>query len=250
MNRNTKVILSLVAVLLIGFLAIRGCRSTPKTESAETEATDESAEQTQLGTPVLEATATPPENQVPVVTETVPEDRQAVAQKFAVEMKKLKDCFSMVPSGEDSMDPTLENLDSVARAEMGEVVARNEDWSASFIETPSGEKRMIRSEIDYSSEEASGRKLKYFIIGADGLLTAIPIPPEQASDPSEAFIASLETEGKVTTRERNTRAYYANGGEANYLEKDGALIDLELMYNGKTFQCRNLQSISGNCRCH
>lgn len=249
MGRNSKIVIAVIIVLALGILVFRGCHSNPP-PSAEETSNENSEDQEQMAEPAPTATpvATPPPTSA-TPSAPIEVDRNALAQKFAAEMRNMQACFSLIGTTEDSVEPSAENLDNVVREEMGEVVAKNLDWSSSYIETSSGERRLIRTEIDYNGDESSARKLKYFSIGTDGFLNPIPLGPEQ-QDPSDALIASLETEGHVILRERNTRAYYTNGGEVSYLEKDGVLADIEVSYNGRTFRCNNLQTLQGTCACH
>lgn len=249
MSRSFKftisiVLTALVAVVLFQYLRKPAVKTDASAENETIEATQE--EMAEPTNPVDAVQA----QEAPVQTTPVAIDLAEVSRKFAADMRGLEACFGMPAGSEPSIEPRFENLDSALRSDMGEVVARNEEWSSSYIETPAGEKRLIRTEMNFDGDESSSRRLKYFSVNEDGMLTEIPISQEQTNDPSEALLASLETEGKVTLREKNMRLYYTNGAEVSYLEKDGLLSELEVNFNGKSFRCRKIEDLRGQCRCY
>lgn len=175
---------------------------------------------------------------------------QVLRQKnFAEALKSLGSCLDIKNAASDMVEPTYDNLLSSLQSEFGEAVVNNEDWNNTDIQTASGEIHRINIETDYSGNSSVGRKVRYYRL-QEGKPALIPLDKEQSENPSEAFIASLESEGRIVNKERSVRSFFGNGEEATYREKGGQIIELEVSKRfGKKFMCTNLSQEKPHCQC-
>ena len=175
----------------------------------------------------------------------------AVMQLFAQKLRDLGACLETqnnVPG--DELEPNLQVLIDSVRGEWGESVINTEDWMQVEMETPEGEKRRLRVEMDFDSDTQVQRKLKFMSVGKDGQTTTpIPVPEDQAIEPSDSLIASLETGNKVITKEKFERVYFQNGEEIVAKQKDGFITELEVNKGPKSFKCIKTNEEGADCQC-
>ncbi|MBX2988476.1 MAG: hypothetical protein KF802_11330 [Bdellovibrionaceae bacterium] len=177
-------------------------------------------------------------------------DEDLIQARFAGALTAAGTCLGFnVPSPGDRVAPTLENWVSSVKPELGEVVLQTEDWSTADLTTPGGEKRRLRIEMDYSGEDRIVRRVKYFRVGEDESLEPIPLDDQNSADPSETFLASLESDGQITRRERSERIYFPSGEEIVVTERDGRVYELDMTRGGKTFRCKPDDPSPDACRC-
>lgn len=173
-----------------------------------------------------------------------------IQKKFSESLKSLGECLetqNSVPG--DQIEPTLQmTIDSI-RGEWGEAVITTEDWMQVEMMHSDGEKRRIRVEMDFDNEIQVQRKLKYMSVDAAGVTKPISIPDDQAIEPSEALIASLEAGNNVLTREKFERVYFQNGEEIVAHQVNGYLTSLEVNRGSKSFKCTQMNVESLNCQC-
>jgi len=86
-------------------------------------------------------------------------------------------------------------------------------------------------------------------IDAAGVTKPISIPDDQAVEPSEALIASLEAGNKILTREKFERVYFQNGEEIVAHQVNGYLTSLEVNRGNKSFKCSQMNVESFSCQC-
>lgn len=134
------------------------------------------------------------------------------------------------------------------RSTLGEPVLQTEDWSEVELQTSSGERRRLHVGMDYSGDDRIVRRLTYDKILSDGSREAIPVQPEQAIDPSDTILATLESDGQVVNRQRFQRIYFENGEEILVREQNGQVADLELNRGGRQFKCTGIGA-QGRCDC-
>lgn len=173
-----------------------------------------------------------------------------VRERFGQALRTMGPCLGLttVPGG-DRVEPTLDNFIQSVRGEVGESVLQTEDWSMAELTTSSGEKRILRVEMDYSGEDRIVRRVKYSRVNADGSSEPIPLAPEQAEDPTETFIASLESDGQVQTREKAQRIYFGGGEEIVVTEKNGLIDEISMSRSGRLFRCRPSDPNPDSCAC-
>lgn len=195
----------------------------------------------------------PVENQnpgAPLTTTPPPLDLQGIRTRFASGVNQAATCLGLqFTAGSDQVEPTLDTWMGYVKPELGEPVLQSEDRSVVEIQTSTGEHRQIRVEMDYTGEDRIVRRVKYTKVNPDGTSTPIPLSPEQAEEPSETFLASLESDGQVSRREKSQRIYFPNGEEIVVTERDGRISDLEMSRNGRSFRCKPEDSSPDACHC-
>lgn len=173
-----------------------------------------------------------------------------IQRKFSENLKSLGECLetqNSVPG--DELEPTLQmTIDSI-RGEWGEAVITTEDWMQIEMLHADGDKRRIRVEMDFDNEIQVQRKLKYMSIDAMGVAKPISIPDDQAVEPSDSLIASLESGNTVLSREKFERVYFQNGEEIVAHQVDGYLTSLEVNRGNKSFKCSQMNVESFSCQC-
>ena len=168
--------------------------------------------------------------------------------QFTNQIPAMGKCLGLNPELTGSTDLKTESLIDTIRTELGDPIARTEDWSNTELKLSSGEHRGIRIDTNFG-DELVGRKLKYFNMNSDGSTSPIEIDKELTDDPTETLIASLEKSGEIVNRLSSTRIYFQNGEEFIVTEKNGILTDIEVNRNAKTFKCSNLTMAGSQCQC-
>jgi hypothetical protein len=248
MSQRSWILLGVLAVL-IAVWRLWPARTQeippPPVPSEQTESTDLQKSSTVTASENETATTTSPENNG--AEKSAPLGDEQIRVAFSAAVKDIGPCLALQNPVGEGVEPTLEGITSTLRAEMGDIVLQTEDWSVVNLQTPDGEQRRIRVEMDYSGEDRVVRRVKYQRIVA-GDIVEIPLSSEQAEDPNDTFMASLESDGQVQSREKAQRAYFAGGEEVVAQEKDGRLTSVDVSRNGKTFRC-NLTEGTPFCRC-
>lgn len=254
---SLAILAGLVVVVIYGLVDWRSHHKASPAVSEKVES--EAAPETPAVSPSVadsSASAAAPESQSeqPEAPTTPPKaadvsDDEARA-KFTRALRDLSACLAIKSEPVDGSEPRIENWLTAIRGDMGEPVLQTEDWSSAQIETPDGEKRVIKVEMDYSGEDRIVRRVKYSKVGADGEAgEPIPLSKEQTEEPSDTFLASLESDGKLINRERAQRLYFGGGEEIVVTEKDGRVYELDMSRAGHTFRCRPFDPDPNSCRC-
>lgn len=189
-------------------------------------------------------------NSKPATPVATTNEEEVVRAKFGQELRDLGTCLQVTNGLSDKANPTFENLNSSLRNAFGELVTTNEDWVDTQIQTAGGELRHIHIETDYADDNEPARSLRYYRVSAEGTQTPIPLDKDQRENPSDTFIAGLEKDGQVLMREKGIRAYYPNGDEVLFIERNGTMSDLEVTgLDGKKFKCTDLNNPQSSCTC-
>lgn len=192
----------------------------------------------------------PTQNSNQIVQINSVEPKPVVMQAYAQKLRELGTCLdtrNSVPGEE--LEPSLQVLIDSVRGEWGESVINTEDWMQVELQTPEGDLRRIRVEMDFDNETQVQRKLKFMNVTKDGQTSPIPIPEDQAVEPSDSLIASLEAGNKILGREKFERIYFQNGEEIVARQKDGFIAELEVNKGPKTFKCLKLNEEGADCQC-
>ncbi len=204
--------------------------------------------------PVAPAPAETEATVAPPVTQTNPNQlvglNPTVMKVFSQKLRDLGSCLETqnnVPG--DELEPSLQTLIDSVRGEWGESVINTEDWMQVEMETPEGERRRMRVEMDFDTDTQVQRKLKLMTVTADGQTTPIPVSEDQAIEPSESLIASLEAGNKILSKEKFERVYFQNGEEIVAKQRDGFLTEIEVNKGPKSFKCTKLTEESTDCQC-
>jgi hypothetical protein len=248
-NKSSISIFALVFFLGLGLYFL-----SPFSRSGETSTENNELESEVSQTPVeevknnSEGTEIPSEATAKIEAPTAP---TANIQKiFANTLRSLGQCLetqNSVPG--DELEPSLRTLVDSVRGEWGESVISTEDWMQVDLETQEGEKRRIRVEMDFDNETQIQRKLKYVVVDANGETRPISVPEEQAVEPSDSLIASLEVGNKIITREKFERVYFQNGEEIVARQQNGFISELEVNKGTKSFKCKGVNSETSACQC-
>ncbi len=212
----------------------------------------------ELETPPSSLTQSAPTS--PLVPEPSGEKAKADAQvtispellqkNFSEALTQISRCLALknVVSTNSAKPAELELLD-LLKPDLTDPVIQTEDWQLTTVTLPNGELRKIKLETDYTNDENVTKVLKYFRVEADQSLSLIPLPVEQTQDPSETFIASLEKDGSILSREKANRYYYQSGEELLVTEKNGQILNFEMTRMGRTVKCPDLSLANSQCSC-
>lgn len=177
-------------------------------------------------------------------------DLTRASEFFSQSIRQLSVCLGInVSAGADRLDPSFDSFVSVVRSELGDPIMRSEDWVTWSLRA-GAEERRIRIETDYSDSDKASRHLLYFKLDPQGQPSLIPLPAEQTTDPSDAFIASLQKDGEIYEEEKGQRAYFENGQELVMTEKNGKIDDLEFSNGSKIFRCAGVLTANPSCKCY
>lgn len=249
----------IIAIFVVGYWYYDRKQTKLHNQTIEEEADTEDAPSgngtaTRRASPSGSSASAPSANGTP--TETAPVQggapvaatEEAMHERFVTSMKDMSTCLELPTSGA----PAESNINSwitSMKGSLGEPVLQTEDSSAVDIQTSSGERRRIQVEMDYSGEDRIVRRVKYVKLNGDEPGEAIPLAKEQSEDPSETFLASLESDGQVTGREKNERVYFASGEEVVVTEKNGKVSNIEVNRNGRSFRCQPTDVNAPKCEC-
>lgn len=163
-------------------------------------------------------------------------------------LKQLATCTEIKNSVTDGpVEPTLTAILDSVQSELGEPVIRSEDWNTIEVKYPDNSKRLVRIETVYEDDDIV-KKLRYYQV-TPTQLTPLELTAEQSVNPSETFLASLEKEGDVVSRERSERVFFQNGEEISYVEKNGRIQSSEIIRAGKSLKCNDYGQKSFRCQC-
>lgn len=163
-------------------------------------------------------------------------------------LNKLSECTEIkntVPSS--AVEPTLSSILESVQPELGEPVIRSEDWNTTEVTLADGTKRVIKIETVYEDDDII-KRLKHYQV-TNQTLVPLELTSEQSTNPSDTFLASLEKEGNVSSRERSERVFFQNGEEVTYTERDGKLVNSEIIRAGKSLKCSDYGQPSFKCQC-
>jgi hypothetical protein len=250
--RQNSVLIILISIIGVT-LWLWSPFSKKKPPTSQSEESEEIVGDPSSGDPVSSET---PEPMAAATTMGKPVSLQAegpsekVRLNYAQKLRDLGTCLetrNSVPG--DELEPSLQVLIDSVRGEWGESVINTEDWMQVEMQTPEGERRRLRVEMDFDNETQVQRKLKFMSVAQDGQTATIPISEDQAIEPSESLIASLESGNKILVREKFERIYFQNGEEIVARQKDGFISELEVNKGPKTFKCLKLNEEESDCKC-
>lgn len=164
--------------------------------------------------------------------------------------KELAVCLKMTTGPfTQNDDMNFETLNTVIAPDLGEVVTTMDEWSATDIKTSSGEIRRIFIKNNSDTSTDSVRTLSYYAMQTDGSQKNLPLSKEQANNPSEALLASLESDGQLVSRSSARKIYYQNGDDLSVVEKNGQIYSFAVNHDQKNFGCTGADS-SKTLSCH
>lgn len=203
-------------------------------------------------TPEEPLPSAPVMSEVDLSTATMPTATMATPSghaNFGERLKEIGECLEIGNTLDLSAQPNIADLQTSLRSSLGDLQSTSLEWKNVHLTMPSGERRRVRIEIDIDDSQTLNRHLQYYTLNGDGLTIPIPLTPEQEHNPTDTFIAGLESDGEISLREDAHRGYYSQGVELYYVEKNGALSEIEMNYQGKSVRCQNLENQQNNCQC-
>lgn len=174
-------------------------------------------------------------------------DPGALAVPFENRLQEIANCLKIKPGkpDEDSTDMDFFSLNSALADKFGGYRDEDDLWASTELKTPSGEHRRLL--IDFREGQPA---LRYVIVQPDGSQKNIELTPEQANEPSEALLASLESDGQVTGRARSRVVNYVYGQQLTLQEVDGKIYSYKLSQGDKVYSCqRPTKTGIPNCSC-
>ncbi len=180
-----------------------------------------------------------------------PEENQQVYKNFSEHLKTIGTCLEIKNSVDsDKVDPTFDNLVVSLRPALGEVVVQMDDWTQRDLRNNDGERKRLRTEINYQSNDNQPvKRLQIYKLNEQGMPELQTADPEQSVNPTDAYIDSLRTGFETSLEEKGGRAYYQEGEELVMIERNGKLESISLSKGGKTVSCSGLDSLKSNCQC-
>ncbi|KHD88955.1 MAG: hypothetical protein OM95_05665 [Bdellovibrio sp. ArHS] len=175
-------------------------------------------------------------------------------KKFAAYQRHLQEMASCLNMKISALDPqaeiNFENFNAAISADLGDVVAQSDEWFTVDLKTPAGEVRRIYVENSGQPGGEASRTLKYSVMGPGGAQKEIPLAAEQANNPTDTLIASLESDGSIIGKANSRRIFYQNGDDLLLVERDGKMYSFELPHDGKVFTCTGADSaVTMSCSC-
>jgi hypothetical protein len=188
---------------------------------------------------------------VPTLTPSsaVNDSSNGVTANMASFLREIGACLQIKNSWNENAKPSLSELQTSLQSTFGELTATTSDWKNVHLTLPNGERRRLHIEVIADGEEGVRKELQYYGVDGEDLPVPMSLPPEQAANPTDAFVAGLLSEGQVTLEEEAHHGSYAAEAEIYYAERDGFLSEFEINFQGKRVRCENINKPLGACRC-
>jgi hypothetical protein len=174
-----------------------------------------------------------------------------VERDFVTHLTELSRCLDVkVTLGTDQMRPSLGNLFESVEISLGQTVVEMEDWTQTDVRQASGELQRIRVESEYSTGSASPTKrLQLFALDERGYPQMQSLDSDKTTNPNPAYLDSLKQGAKVLLDERAGRAYFQEGEELVYVERNGLIESVSLTKGERSFNCTGLDRNQSSCQC-
>lgn len=256
-NNRLTVIIAIVVVFAAGFFFMKALKKRPAKSNEVVEETSETAEPTQdeMGQPIVKATPTPQPGQLgnsnigPAPVQPTNADTEADRKTFAEIVSDLRDCLELSRAGGSDQAPvTIENLTNQMQSEFGPVSNQGDRWLSWKLRTPGGEERLLR--VDYFEDEMGTpqRELHYFSMRSESDVFPIDVPADKSLNPPDSYIEEVLREGQTHYQEKAKYAIFPSGERVDFVEKNGALSEIEVTKGEHFFRCDNVKSRQ-SCHC-
>ncbi|MFS4460214.1 hypothetical protein [Bdellovibrio sp. HCB2-146] len=236
------ILVSLLGLCLLWVLT----KKDPTTDNIPQEEVSADAQTSNLATTGAAPNSSFPSHEL-AQTPSTENDPGALAVPFENRLQEIADCLKIKPGkpDEDSTDMDFFSLNSALAEKFGGYRDEDDLWASTELKTPSGEHRRLL--IDFREGQPA---LRYVVVQPDGSQKNIELTPEQSNEPSEALIASLESDGQVTGRARARVVNYAYGQQLTLQEIDGKIYSYKLSQGDKVYSCqRPTKTGVPNCSC-
>lgn len=262
MNKSTRVIVSaLIAAVVVGAVYYfkngnTGAPANSEISANQNDSPDIAGEPVQSNS---KNSSMPSEPAPPIDTSAALQDNKnfiptemedpKIFSMWNENLKTMAICLNMKTKAlTKDQDVSFENINQAINEDLGEVVAQYEDWTATDIRTPTGEVRRIH--LKYNNEvEPPTRKLTYYTY-KNGKEEVLPLTPEQANNPNDTAVASIEGDGRVFGQTISRRIAYINGDDLLLTERNGKVYSYSLHHDGARFTCTGAdKSSTFKCSC-
>jgi|GEM_PF-6839496 len=256
---NTKYIIAIFAtVLVMCFLFFKDKKESIQ-QAEENEIEDASAAEAKIAAKTAYQAVTVAKPAVgigasvaPVVAAPeVPQVSDKVMQQFSVHLKMMTKCldFPAEQGINDKTVPSLENLQAILRATLGEVVVQMDDWTQTEFVDLGGVRKRVRVDYDYPEGAIPVRRLSMYQVNSYNMPEIISLSADEANNPNVAYIASLTEGQNLTYTENGARAYFTEGEELVLASKNGLLQSFSINKADRAFNCFNLADEGSTCNC-
>lgn len=169
------------------------------------------------------------------------------SEHLKIMSEKIENCLEIKNSLISESDPAIvDQLLQSVQTELGEPIVRTEDWVSFEVKLQNGQRKLNRVDTQYEGQDIVKQLKQYQIIGNE----LRPMTLSFASlNPSEETLKALENEGELISKDKGERIFFHNGEELNYSEKNGFLVQAELIKQGKSLRCDDFGKSSFKCQC-
>ncbi len=248
---NSKYLLAILATAFVMVLLFSKDKKIKTKASAEIELTGDSEQKKILPEAKL-ASASSADNKPAVAVSSIekPVLNENIQKKFAFHLKALGKCLKLTDQNvAEKTDPTVENLMSLLRSSIGDMVVQMDDWSQTeFVDQGSVRKR-VRVDFDYPDGSSAVRRLSMYQINSYGMPEIVNLTADEVNNPNEAYVASLSEGNKILVEEKGSRAYFTDGEELIFSVRNGQLQSLSINKSDRSFNCFNLDEETSSCTC-
>lgn len=255
-NNRLTVIIAIVVVFAAGFFFMKAFKKRPAKSGEVVEETAETVEPTQdqMGQPIAKSATPLPGQPVsagvgPAPVQAAGAETEADRKTFAEIVGDLRDCLELSRAGGSDQAPvTIENLTNQMQSEFGPVSNQGDRWLSWKMRTPGGEERLLR--VDYFEDEMGTpqRELHYFSMRSESDVFPIDVPADKGLNPPDSYIDEVLREGQVHYQEKAKYAIFPSGERVDFVEKNGALSEIEVTKGEHFFRCDNVKSRQ-SCHC-
>lgn len=178
------------------------------------------------------------------------QQNEKVLRQFSLHMKAMAKCLGMASNQNlnEKTEPLVGHLMAQLKPVLGEVVLKTDDWSQTeFIDQ--GVKKRVRVDYDYPDGGMPVRRLSMYQINSYNMPELVTLSAEASDNPNEAYIASLSEGHDILIVETGARAYFGDGEELIFSQRNGQLKSLSINRGESSFNCFNLDEESSSCSC-
>lgn len=253
-NRFT-VVIGIVVVLAAGWFFMKAFKSKPDRPGTVIEDVVEApvdSDQDQMGQPIPRVQATPVPGSpavaaTPVQATASNPESEADRRTFAAIVDDMRECLEMGRAGAADASPTVDTLTNQLQSDFGPIASQGDRWLSWKLRTPGGEERLLR--VDYFEDEMGTpqREVHYFSMRSETDVFPIDIPPDKSLNPSNSYIDSILQEGQIHYQEKAKYAIFPSGERVDFVEKNGALAEIEVTRGEHFFRC---DSVKARQSCH
>lgn len=176
---------------------------------------------------------------------------ELVLKQFSLHLKLMNKCLGLTGDSviRESTEPSFQNLLENLRPSLGDVVVQMDDWDQTEILDSDSTRKRIRVDYEYPDGRNPSRRLSMYQINSYGMPEIVNLTADEVNNPNEAYVASLIDGHKIVTEEKGARAYFPDGEELIFSERNGHLQSVSINKGDSSFNCFNLDEENSTCSC-